>query len=110
MTRNQARIARFCLSYPGWQTMGQDSRATAVTLSDWGILERSEINSAQFRLALSADYRRWVDAAPAMLAALRDVQAFFDRMAHDGEFDPLAELQGKREAVQDAIAAATGER
>jgi hypothetical protein len=60
--------------------------------------------------ARTIEAARLMAAAPAMLAALRDVQSFFDRMHHEGDFDPLTELQAKREAVQDAIAAATGER
>lgn len=63
MSPNQARLIRFCLNYPGWQTIGPDSRRCAIGLADWGILERSETSPDQFRIALADDCRRMMESA-----------------------------------------------
>ena len=83
MTRNQARLMRFCLSYPGWQPIGQDTRATAATLRDWGLLEQSETAPNLFRLALADDRRRELEAAPAMLAALQQIESDWGEAMRD---------------------------
>lgn len=42
MSKNQARLIRFMLKYPGWTTCGPDSRRTLRTLVRHGIAEVNE--------------------------------------------------------------------
>ena len=105
MRSNQARLIRFHLGFTGWQSYGPQSRAAAVTLADWGILERGGDNGRQFRLALAEDQRRALDAAPAMLAALQAALVALERSEKERGVRHLESV-----AVRDAIAAATGER
>ena len=108
MTPNQARLIRFHLGFTGWQTYGPQSRSAAVTLADWGILERGGDNGRQFRLALSADDRRALDAAPAMLAALQEAR---DVLAGDLDLPESVILARICEALALASpTAANGER
>lgn len=109
MTRNQARLMRFCLSYPGWQPIGQDTRATAATLRDWGLLEQSETAPNLFRLALADDRRRELEAFPAMLAALQEAVARVELANSEGDSILSAWLHDARAAIALATGAPTGE-
>jgi hypothetical protein len=100
---------RFCLSYPGWQPIGQDTRATAATLRDWGLLEQSETAPNLFRLALADDRRRELEAFPAMLAALQEAVARVELANSEGDSILSAWLHDARAAIALATGAPTGE-
>jgi hypothetical protein len=51
MSKEQARLLRFAIKYPGWQGYGPDVSRVVHGLVKWGLLEVNEFR--QFRLAKS---------------------------------------------------------
>lgn len=50
MSKEQARLLRFAIRYPGWHSYGRDVQRVVDRLGGLGLLELSTI-SRQFRLA-----------------------------------------------------------
>ena len=82
MTREQARLLRFALKYPGWHSAGADVRPTVRTLERHGLLETTGAGKGlQFRVALAESTRDAPALVPDLLGFLdvADVRSFWTK-------------------------------
>lgn len=68
MTKNEKRLLKFAIEYPGWHTCGRDTVPLMRRLAGYGLVEMVEYGRKalpQFRLALPDHARLAIDEASA---------------------------------------------